>query len=195
MSKLQHHVLIVIFKDKKKFMVAGVQQKFPLRPGRGPYMSPEFPRFIATYQTRAGDSEIMRILIVDDNLHNRMLLVKLLSLYGNCDTVVNGREAVESFECAIEEGDPYRLVCLDIMMPEMDGQDALKRMRQLESEHGPDGVMNTAIFMTSALDTGTQVVEAFFRGGCTDYLTKPITHDKQLDKMREHRLVLDLPGR
>jgi two-component system chemotaxis response regulator CheY len=136
----------------------------------------------------------MKFLIADDNLHSRMLLAKLLSFYGHCDTVVNGKEALEFFEYAIEEGEPYHLVCLNLMMPGMDGQEAMKRMRQFESEHGPDGVMNTAIFMTSALDTETRVVEAFFQGGCTDYLSNPITHGKLLDKMREQRLVLDLPG-
>ena len=133
----------------------------------------------------------MKILIADDNLNNRMLLVKMLSTYGDCDSVENGIEAVESFEYAIENGNPYDFVCLDIMMPEMDGQAALKRIRQLEIEKGLRTTKEAVIFMVSALDTESQVVEAFFRGGCTDYLTKPVTHEKILSKMREYNLLPD----
>ncbi|MEO5378280.1 MAG: response regulator [Magnetococcus sp. DMHC-6] len=131
----------------------------------------------------------MRILISDDEAHNRLLLDKILSKHGDIDLTVNGREAVEAYELSVLDGNPYKLICLDIMMPEMDGQDALKRIRQIEQENGLQGPSEAIIFMVSALDTEEQVVKAFFRGSCSDYLSKPINREKVEEKMRAFGLI------
>ncbi|MBF0192116.1 MAG: response regulator [Magnetococcales bacterium] len=131
----------------------------------------------------------MKILITDDESHNRLLMEKILAPYGNCDLVVNGKEAVEAFEMALLDGDPYDLACLDIMMPEMDGQEALRKIREIEREHNIDETQEAVIFMVTALNTEEQVVQAFFRGGCTDYLAKPVTRDKVVEKMRQYNLI------
>ena len=55
-----------------------------------------------------------------------------LARYGDCHIAVNGKEAVEAFRIGFECGEPYDLVCMDIMMPEMDGQTAVKEIRALE---------------------------------------------------------------
>ncbi len=129
----------------------------------------------------------MRILVVDDEPYNRMLLQQMLKPVGECDLAIDGREAVEAFMMALDEGQPYDLILLDIMMPEMNGQDALKSIRAYEQEQGVAGGNETVIFMTTALDTETQVVEAFFKGRCTDYLTKPIQREVLFDKLREYK--------
>lgn len=135
----------------------------------------------------------MRILIVDDERNNRLILQKtlesILPPVITCDLVVDGLEAVEAFILAFEEKQPYDLVLLDIMMPEMNGQDALKSIRAFEKEQNVAGEKDTTIFMVTALDTEKQVVEAFFRGCCTDYLLKPITRDKLLEKLKEYHLL------
>lgn len=131
----------------------------------------------------------MKILITDDEPHNRLLLEKILSPYGPCDLVNNGQEALEAFEVALLDGTPYDLVCLDIMMPEMDGQEALRRIRELERNQSIDETQESIIFMVTALNTEEHVVQAFFRGGCTDYLAKPVTRDKVLGKMRQYNLI------
>ncbi|MBF0183412.1 MAG: response regulator [Magnetococcales bacterium] len=135
----------------------------------------------------------MRILIVDDEPHNRTLLQHMLKALGECDLAVDGREAVEAFAMAFEDQRPYDLVLLDIMMPEMNGQDALKSIRAFEQEKGLSGNQEAVVFMVSALDTETQVVEAFFKGHCTDYVTKPINRDGLFAKLQEYgtRLGLD----
>ncbi|MBF0626901.1 MAG: response regulator [Magnetococcales bacterium] len=131
----------------------------------------------------------MKILICDDEAHNRLLMEKILSPYGRCDLMMNGKEALESFEMALMDGDPYDLVCLDIMMPEMDGQEALRKIRELERAQNIDESEEAAIFMVTALNTEEHVVQAFFRGGCTDYLAKPVTRDRVLEKMRQYNLI------
>ena len=45
---------------------------------------------------------------------------------------VDGKEAIDAFRMAIEEARPYSLICLDIMMPEMDGHEVLKEIRRIE---------------------------------------------------------------
>ena len=131
----------------------------------------------------------MKILIADDQFNNRVLLERILSDYGKCDFATTGLEAVELFEFALENGSPYDLVCLDIMMPGIDGQIALRRIRTIEEENGLQGDNATVIFMISALDSETEVIKAFFRGGCTDYLAKPISRSKLLEKLKEYKLI------
>ncbi|MBF0609729.1 MAG: response regulator [Magnetococcales bacterium] len=126
-----------------------------------------------------------KILIVDDEFNNRKLLQQILQPYGHCDMVVNGVEAVEIFEMAMDEGAPYTLICLDIMMPEMDGQEALKRIRASEKVRQVPPSKETTILMITALDTPKDVIEAFYQGGCSDYLVKPVTGSKLVNKLTE----------
>ena len=74
----------------------------------------------------------MKTLIVEDDFTSRLFLQTFLSRYGECHIAVNGREAVEAFRMAADNGSPYDLICMDIMMPEMDGQEAVKQIRALE---------------------------------------------------------------
>lgn len=120
----------------------------------------------------------MRVLIVEDDFTSRKLLQTILSPYGECDIAVNGKEAVEAYIQAVEEERPYDLVCMDIMMPEMDGQEALRKIRTVEKEKGIRGADEVKVVMTTALDDPKNVVEAYYKGGATSYVPKPI--DRQL---------------
>lgn len=130
----------------------------------------------------------MKTLIVEDDFTSRVLLQELLKSYGPSHVAVTGTEAVEAVRAALEEGAPYDLICLDVMMPEMDGQQALKRIRSLEETRGitsPDGAK---IIMTTAL-AGMKNVIAAFQSLCDAYLTKPIQKAKLLEEMRKLRLI------
>ena len=125
----------------------------------------------------------MRFLIVEDDFGSRRVLHAFLKPLGNCDVVVDGEEAVEAFRLAWEENDPYKVVFLDIMLPKKDGQQALKEIRELEKGFGvllPDEVR---VIMTTALEDPKNVIEAFYQGGATTYLVKPITRDKLYDEL------------
>ncbi len=115
----------------------------------------------------------MRILVVEDDFLSRRILTKLLAPFGECEVAVNGREAIQAFSCALADRAPYGLICLDIMMPEIDGQEVLKLIREKESEAGIAPRREVKILMTSALDQPRAVFEAYTRG-CTSYLAKPI---------------------
>jgi two-component system chemotaxis response regulator CheY len=107
---------------------------------------------------------------------------------GTVHIAVNGKEAVEAVRTAMDAGEPYELICLDIMMPEMDGYEALKEIRAMEESRGirsPDG---TRVFMTTALSGMKNVVQAF-NGSCDAYLLKPIDKAKLLERLQEFGLT------
>ena len=124
----------------------------------------------------------MRFLIVDDDRLCRVLLEKILSPYAECDLVLDGAEAAEAVRLALEDGSPYDLVCLDIMMPGTDGHQALDLIRRLECDHGVYGSDGTKIIMTTALNDSKHCIRAF-REGCESFVTKPIDRRKLLDEV------------
>lgn len=129
----------------------------------------------------------MKILIVEDDFASRKLMEKLLSGYGSCDVVVDGEEAVEAFKIAWEEGQPYHIVFMDIMLPRMDGQQALKEIRKHETSLGIQEKDHVRVIMTSALNDPRNVVEAYNKGGADSYMVKPIDAAKlkeEIDKLR-----------
>jgi two-component system chemotaxis response regulator CheY len=127
----------------------------------------------------------MKTLIVEDDFISRTILKKILAPYGICDTVVNGKEAVDAFSIAKAEGAPYELICLDIMMPEMDGREALRRIRQKEKESGIQPKKEVKIIMITALDTPKEVIEAYYKGGCSSYIVKPIQKAKIIENIKD----------
>jgi len=130
----------------------------------------------------------MKILIVDDDFSSRKILLKYLSAYGQCDVAVNGIEAVEAFKLSMNEWEAYDLICLDIMMPEMDGQEALKQIRQIEMEKGVMGLDGVKIIMTTALDDSDNI-KISFREQCEAYIVKPIIKDKLIQKLESLDLI------
>ena len=130
----------------------------------------------------------IRTLIVEDDFTNRFLLQSLLSQYGECHIAINGREAVEAFRAAQASGQRYELICMDIMMPEMDGQTAVREIRALEQAAGTLSTHGVKIMMTTALDDVKNVVESFM-ALCDAYLFKPIDKGKLLGHIRDLHLV------
>ena len=131
----------------------------------------------------------MRTLIVEDDFTSRLLLQSLLGRYGECHIAVNGREAVDAFRRAWESGQPYDLICMDIMMPEMDGQSAVREIRACEEARGMLSTQGVKIIMTTALDDVKNVVESF-KLLCDAYVFKPIDTGNLLDHLRFLRLIV-----
>ncbi len=130
----------------------------------------------------------MKFLIVDDDEVSRKLLAKILGPLGRCDMAENGVEAVRAVSRAWRRGEPYDLVTLDIMMPEMDGQEALCEIRKLEYDQGIHGREGTKVLMVTALEDTRHIVAAF-RAGCEGYIVKPIDRQAVLDKLVELGLL------
>jgi len=91
---------------------------------------------------------------------------------------------VEAFRLASGQVERYALVCLDIMMPEMDGQAALKVMREIEQAAGRLPSQSAKIVMTTALRDIENVTTAY-RELCDGYLVKPIQREKLVALLKE----------
>ncbi len=130
----------------------------------------------------------MKCLIVEDDFNARKVLQTYLHDYGDCFVAVNGREAVQAVREALEEGQPYDLICLDIIMPEMNGQDVLKAIRQMEKYRGIEGLDRAKVIITTVLRDSENVISAF-REGCEAYIVKPVTKEKLLKEMKNCDLV------
>jgi two-component system chemotaxis response regulator CheY len=132
----------------------------------------------------------LRVLIVEDDFGGRRFLQMVLRDRTRCDIVVDGQEAVEAVQLAWEENDPYRLILLDIMMPNMDGQTALQEIRKFEEHIGVQPADAARVVMTTALEDPKNVVEAYYQGGADSYLVKPIDREKLFRLI--HELGFDL---
>lgn len=119
----------------------------------------------------------MRILIAEDDLGSRKFMQQFLKTYGDCDVTVDGIETVDAFLLAWDEEDPYELICLDIMMPKLDGLKALKIIRELENDKKVAEDKRVNIIMTTALNEQQTVYDAFDLG-CEAFAAKPINQEK-----------------
>lgn len=130
----------------------------------------------------------MRFLVVEDDFTSRMILRNYLNKQGSVDVAVNGEEGIEAFKHSIDNHRPYDLVLLDIMMPGLDGHFALKEIRRIEKDANSDG-KEIPVIMTTALDDPKNVVEAYYKGGASAYLVKPISREKLMKTMQELHLI------
>ncbi len=126
----------------------------------------------------------LKILVVEDDFMVRQVLRDILEEHGVVDIAVNGEEAIQAFRVAWRKDEPYDLLCMDIMMPVMDGNEALIKIREIELSLGIIGSDEVKVIMISALDDAKTVVKAYSKGGATSYIVKPIEKDRLLHEMR-----------
>jgi two-component system, chemotaxis family, chemotaxis protein CheY len=137
----------------------------------------------------SSDDARLKILIVDDSKTSRLALERLLAPYGDCDHGADGEDAIKAFSMAWEQGRPYELICLDIMMPRVDGIQALMIMRRMEREIGILKPNGAKIIMVTSIDNPRIVFEAYYRGGADAYLYKPVEKQKLLDELKRLELI------
>lgn len=116
----------------------------------------------------------MKTLIVEDDNMNRELLVEFFSEYGTVQSAANGFTALDLFQDAHMQGAPFDLICMDIMMPDLDGQETLKEIRELETDKGLESKDIVKVIMMTGLTDRENVTTAYVDGGCHGYLTKPV---------------------
>ena len=115
---------------------------------------------------------------------SRKLLHTYLSDLGEVDIATNGKEALSAVIMAYDDNQHYNLICLDIMMAEVDGIHALKKIRQIENEQGVNQGKRSKIIMTTALSDKDSVV-ASAQANCDAYIIKPVTKSRLYDEIRK----------
>lgn len=116
----------------------------------------------------------MKTLIVEDDFSSRILLQRVMSEFGQVDVAHNGQDAVSAFRTALQNHSPYDLIFMDVLMPEMDGQQALLEIREIEKGNKMISNGGTKVIMTSAMGDPENVIKAYHKGGVDSYLVKPI---------------------
>lgn len=129
----------------------------------------------------------MKILVAEDDLASRKFLSLLLSRFGEVDMVVDGLETLDAYLISMKDNKPYDLICLDIMMPKVDGVKVLKAIREYEKKKRIKLEDRVKVIMTTAL-AETEYIKKAFEIGCETYVAKPIDTQKMqeiLEKLGE----------
>jgi CheY-like chemotaxis protein len=115
-----------------------------------------------------------KVLVVDDDVRNIFALTSLLERH-HMETVVagSGKDAIE----IVQKTPQVALVLMDIMMPEMDGYETMRRIRQ-----EPQFRMLPIIALTAKAMKGDR--EKCLEAGASDYIAKPVNTDQLLSLMR-----------
>jgi two-component system chemotaxis response regulator CheY len=115
----------------------------------------------------------MKVLVVDDDITTRIVLEEILSGYAEVHTCADGDEAVLAYRRQLECGEPYDLVCMDILMPKMNGIEALNLIRREEELDPVLRRRHTKVIMTTGSGDRSTIDQAF-QGLCDAYVVKPI---------------------
>jgi CheY-like chemotaxis protein len=124
------------------------------------------------------DSEHFNILVAEDNPVNQKIAQRMLKHLGYpVDIAANGLEALQALERKF-----YNIILMDIQMPEMDGLEATKIIRQrLSAEEQPRIIAVTA----HALDYSREMC---IDAGMDDYIAKPVQKDELAEVLNRNRL-------
>ena len=130
----------------------------------------------------------MKALVVEDEFVSRKMLNTFLAPLFEVDVVVNGIEAVEAFSRAHEQKKPYDLIFMDIMMPEINGLEALELIRKIERENSLKPVK---VIMTTALSDPKTLIKSFHDGEASAYIVKPLDKTKLMNELKKLKLITE----
>jgi CheY-like chemotaxis protein len=122
---------------------------------------------------KTGQGQNLRILLAEDNIVNQKVMLRILKKLGySADAVADGKEVLQALE-----RQPYDVVLMDVQMPEMDGMETTRAIRQKWLAIGPKIIAVTA----HALEGDR---ERCIESGMDSYISKPV-------KMEELRAILE----
>ena len=130
----------------------------------------------------------MRFLIVEDEFVSRKKMEKILQELGEVDTVMNGKEALDAFKYSLSHNEPYDVIMLDIVMPDMNGHETLQKIRKLEDEFREKLNRNydeVKVIMVSALKDSKNILNSFHEDGCDNYIIKPFSKEKVVEALEK----------
>jgi signal transduction histidine kinase/CheY-like chemotaxis protein len=112
----------------------------------------------------------VRVCIAEDNPINQKIAVKFVTGLGlQCEAYSDGKQAVDALRARSQEGNPFHVVLMDVMMPNLDGYNATRELRR-----DPDPNVNEVlvIAMTASAIEGDR--EKCLEAGMNNYLPKPV---------------------
>ena len=130
----------------------------------------------------------MKILIVEDVRVIQKRLETCFRPYGESCSAESGEEAIKLFKKALEDEFPYNLITLDIGLPDIDGHETLKRIRDIEEQYGVERNSSAKVLMVTASDDINNLLQSF-KETCDAYLVKPVTEENVKKSLVELGLV------
>lgn len=132
---------------------------------------------------------MINILIMEDESTSRFLLKQIMKEYGTVTDVDDGLKALNAYKKSVEDKEYYDLICLDIMVPEMDGQEVLQRIRQIEEEMHLDRLnVQSKVIMITALDDSDNFLNSF-KEQADGYIIKPFDKEKIERTIKKLKLI------
>ncbi|WP_320007273.1 response regulator [Maridesulfovibrio sp.] len=130
-------------------------------------------------------------LVVDDDFGSRKILSTFLSRYMPCYIAKDGVEAIQAFSESLSGNTPrFDIIMLDIMMPNIDGLQACKAIRQLERSRNIDSFGSEAkIFIVSSLSDEKTIHKAVYECHADSFIIKPVTFDALEKQMVRFKLI------
>ena len=121
-------------------------------------------------ESNENQAKSLRILLAEDNLFNQMIALRLLAKLGyQADCALNGVEVLK----AVEQKS-YDLILMDIQMPEMDGLEATRQIRQMESTRGVSNLTNQIKIIAMTANVMNEDRENCLKVGMNDFISKPV---------------------
>lgn len=142
----------------------------------------------------------MKILIADDDVVGRKILMIMLKSYGSCHQAVNSEEAITLFSSSLEEKQPYDIVFIEATLQGDDGWKILQALRQLENEAGIMEVNRVKCIMISTSATRKKLGDVIdeYKTQWDGYLSKPISPEileKELQRLEMIKVQPDVFNR
>jgi len=133
----------------------------------------------------------MKILIVDDEVISRKILVKNMESLGDCVAVDDAKKGIAQIALAAKKGQPFDLVTLDVSMPGIDGKQMLQHIRRREKAAKiPRSERVKVIMVTSRMNMAT--IKECIKIGCSGYLSKPVSKYQLFETLG--KMGFDIPG-
>lgn len=132
----------------------------------------------------------MNSLVVDDDPLTLRLLTALLSRFGPVVQAKTGEEATQAFRWALNERNPFQLVCLDVGLPDRAGNQVLTSLRWMERARGIQPVDRARILMVTG-NSDVTMIRSVITDGCDGYLLKPVDPPALLQRVTALGLLSD----
>ncbi len=129
----------------------------------------------------------MKTLIVDDDRNSRKLLQEILADFGACKETNSGNAAIKAVKKALNDGEPFELITLDIVLPDMDGTEVLFEIRSMEEEWGLGEEKRAVTMMVTDISNKNAITTAF-SAGCDEYVVKPFTNKTISNRIEKYKL-------
>lgn len=128
----------------------------------------------------------MKTLIAEDDASSQTLLKKFLSRYGACEIAADGGQAVEMAGVAMRNRMGYDLICMDLRMPVMNGDEAMREIRKQETAAR---VANPALIIVTTAHNDTNSIAGALLSHCNAYMVKPLNLAKLKNELKERGLI------